>query len=236
MKPAALVLTLALAALVALVPVFAQEAAAPEETEAIADEDFAEPPAEVPAEIPDEMPAEAPEEEAPYQPPPGVRLVVIMPEQIDTEWFWYYYTEISEHVVQAAVEKALIGAGFDVIDLTAVDVFQGNSSINQLWDSGFALRKAAEMGATHLILGRATATRLSTDSAYGVTVVRASAEITARLIRVSDAKVLAVEDASATAGGQAQKTAGRDALKQAGRTIAGKLLRAAQEKITAPAE
>ncbi|MBN2562806.1 MAG: hypothetical protein JXQ75_17930 [Phycisphaerae bacterium] len=164
------------------------------------------------------------------------RIVVILPEQVDTEWFWYYYTETSQHLVQAAVEKALMDAGLDVLDVTAIGVFKGDGSIDTLWDQGFALRKAAEAGATHLVIGRATASRMSHDTAYGVSVYRSAADITAKLIRVSDGKVLVVTDSSATEGGQAQKAAGREALKKAGKIIATKLASAAAEELASAEE
>lgn len=160
-----------------------------------------------------------------------VRIVVLLPEQIDTEWFWYYYTEVSQHLVQGAVEKAFIRAGYDVIDLQSADIFSEDGDISKVATKAFALPKAAELGATHVIIGRATAARMSHDVAYGVDVYRSSAEIMAKLVRVSDGKILAVEDASATSGGQSQKTSGQDALKEAGKDVASKLVRAAKRKL-----
>jgi len=168
------------------------------------------------------------EEEAEPQVP---RVMVILPEQIDTEWYWYYYTEVSQNIVQAAVEKALVRAGIDVIDLKTITMFNDQGDINHLWDKNFTVNKAKEAGATYIILGRATATKMSHDVAYGVNVFRSSTEITARLVRVSDGKILAVEDASATAGGQGQKAAGQDALKTAGKDIARKLTREVEKVI-----
>ena len=159
------------------------------------------------------------------------RVMVILPEQIDTEWYWYFYTEISQNIVQAAVEKALVRAGIDVIDLKTINMFHDQGDINRLWDKSFTVNKAKEAGAAYIILGRATATKMSHDVAYGVNVFRSSTEITARLVRVSDGKILAVEDASATAGGQGQKAAGQDALKEAGKDIARKLTREVEKVI-----
>ncbi|NCC52595.1 MAG: hypothetical protein EOM20_15445 [Spartobacteria bacterium] len=152
------------------------------------------------------------------------RIMVILPEQIDTEWYWYYYTEVTQNIVQSAIEKALVRAGYDVIDVQALNLFGDQGDINRLWDRNYTVNKAREAQAAYVILGRATATKLSHDVAYGVNVFRSSAEITARLVRVSDGKILAVEDAGATAGGQAQKAAGQDALKDAAKTIARKLV------------
>ena len=42
------------------------------------------------------------------------RFLVLLPERIDVEWFWYYYTDEAQHIVQSAVEKSLVRAGFDL--------------------------------------------------------------------------------------------------------------------------
>lgn len=153
------------------------------------------------------------------------KFVVLLPEQIDRQWFWFYYTEEAQHIVQSAVEKALIDAGLDVMDLTSMDAA---GSINDVISKDAAVRKAASMGADYAIVGTAVADKKSEGAAYGVTVIRATATITARIIRVKDGKILAVEEAAAEEGGQALKGASRDALQKAGRDIARKLARAAQ--------
>lgn len=56
-----------------------------------------------------------------------------------------------------------------------------------------------------------------------MTVVRASATVIARLVRVSDGRTLAVEEAAARAGGQTQLTACRSALQEAGKQLAPQL-------------
>jgi hypothetical protein len=166
---------------------------------------------------------------------PSPKFVVFLPERIDTEWFWFYYTEEIQHVVQSAVEKALVSKGLEVLDVSAGDALSDPSgTIQQITSKDFAVQKAKQMGATYVIVGTATADRASTSTAYGVNVVRASADISARLVRVADAKILVVEDASATAGGEAVKSAGRDALKQAGSIIARKLASAAQAAADTP--
>jgi hypothetical protein len=160
-------------------------------------------------------------------------FVVFMPEQIDTEWFWYYYTETAQHIVQAAVEKELVRAGFNVIDISMVS-FEDDADLESLWKPGFALKKAKELNADFVVIGRATASRMSHNVAYGVNVYRSSAEITARLIRVEDGKVVAVEDASSDAGGQAQKPAAQAALKEAGKDIAKAIRYAAERTVQQP--
>lgn len=158
-------------------------------------------------------------------PAPAAKFVVLLPEQIDHQWFWFYYTEEAQHIVQSAVEKALIDAGLDVMDLSAMDAA---GSINDVISKDAAVGKAASMGADYAIIGTAIADKTSEGRAYGVNVIRASATITARIIRVKDGKIMAVEEAAAEEGGQALKGASRDALKKAGRDIARKLARAAQ--------
>lgn len=157
---------------------------------------------------------------------PAAKFVVFLPERVDRHWYWYYFADESQHVVQSAVEKALVLAGLDVVDV-GVASFGDAGSIEQLVTKDFAVAQAKQMGATHVVVGTAIADEASKNVAYGVTVVRANASITAKLVRVSDGKILAVEDATANAGGQAIEAAGREALKTAGDNIASKLARAA---------
>ncbi len=164
---------------------------------------------------------------------PGT-VVVIIPEQIDTEWFWYYYTEISQYLVQAAVEKALMRAGFEVMDPATLPVFQGAGAMADLLSKDSALAKARAAGAEFLVLGRATATMSSRNMAYGVTVIRSKAEATARVIRVADGQIVALEEAGAESGGQAQKAAGQEALKKTGAQLATLLVKTLKAA-TAPA-
>lgn len=151
------------------------------------------------------------------------KVVVFLPEQVDTEWFWYYYSDTAQHIVQSKIEKALVNAGLDVIDLASIKKLQDAGSLQSIQETATARSLAAEAGATYAIIGRATAVKASQGEAYGVTVVRSNAEITARILRVSDGKVLAVEEASEQKGGQAARAAGQEALKAAGDKIARKL-------------
>ncbi|MFH0952773.1 MAG: hypothetical protein V1873_00420 [Verrucomicrobiota bacterium] len=156
----------------------------------------------------------------------GPKIAVILPERIDHTWFWFYYTEESMPVVQAAIEKALVNAGHNVIDISSASAFRDAVGIEQITAADTAVKKAAEMGAVYLIVGRATADNAGESTAYGLNVVRYSARVTAKIVRVSDAKVLAVEEALASTGGQGESAAGREALRQAGELIAGKLVAA----------
>jgi len=173
-----------------------------------------------------EQPAEVADADEPEEP----RFAVFLPEQIDRVWFWFYYTDQQQHIVQSAVEKALIREGFDVVDVRSANAIAG-SSINDILSKDRAVATASELGADYVIVGTAIADKKSQGSAYGVTVVRASAEITAKIVRVSDAKIMDVEDASAEEGGEALQAASRQALKKAGRDIARKIARSAK-KIT----
>lgn len=174
--------------------------------------------------------APAPEQAAPTPPPPP-RIAIIVPEQVDGEWYWFDYGGGQQHLVQNAVEKAAVGAGFEIIDVANIG---GRISLDDLIQPKTAAAKGAELGADYVIVGKATASKASEGSAYGVNVVRANAEITVRLVRVSDGKVLAVDDATAQAGGQATKAAGQAALKQAGQDAARKMVRALRQHAPAP--
>jgi hypothetical protein len=155
-------------------------------------------------------------------------FLVVIPEQIDTEWFWYYHTETAQDIVQGEVEKYLIRAGLEVLDLNTLAVFSDAGSMEELMNKDSAVEKARAAKATYLILGKASAVMQGRNVAYGVEVIRSKATAMARIIRVSDGKIMAVEDAEAEEGGQAQKATGQAALKAAGKKLGRSLARAAE--------
>lgn len=207
------------------VPVYAQETpATPEEVTPAATEPAA-PSPEVTAE-----PA-APAEPAPVpEPPPPPKIAVIMPEQIDGDWYWFDYGAGQQHLAQTAFEKAVVGAGYEILDVANIG---GRISFDELINPKTATAKGRDLGADYVIAGKATASKASEGSAYGVNVVRTRAEITARLVRVSDGKVLAVEDGSGDAGGQAVRTSGQEAIKKAAGPVARKLVAALKKNLPA---
>ena len=181
--------------------------------------------AEQPAVEPTAVPAAAP---AP------AKFVVFLPERVDLMWFWYYYTDIQQYFVQSAVEKALLGAGKELVDLTTSDAFQAAGTITEVTNPAEAIKKAASLGATYAVIGQADAIKTSENVAYGVTVFRANANATARILRVKDGKMLAMEDAIAPGSGQSVQGATQDALKNVGRVIASKIAAAATRAEAAP--
>lgn len=211
-----LALLLASAGLLVSAAAFAQEAAPSS-------------PEPAPVTEPAAEPVPAPAAEAPAPEPVAPRIAVIAPEQVDGEWFWYAYGGGNQHIVQSEVEKVLVRAGFDVVDVSALGSWR---SLDDLIGARTAADKGKELGVDYVIAGKATAVKASEGAAYGVTVIRANAEVTLRLVRVSDGKVLAVEDASAQAGGQAVRAAGQAALKTAGQQIARKMTAAVRTAVT----
>lgn len=157
---------------------------------------------------------------------PAAKVIVLLPEQVDGVWFWSYYTTESQHIVQSAIEKALIAQGLDVIDLATVKQFGTSGSINDLIQPSGAATKAREAGAAFVITGSATAVHAGQSVAYGATTARSQAEIRAKLVRVSDGKVIAMEEASALEGGMAARMAGQEALKKAVKQIATRIAKA----------
>ncbi len=217
---------------------FAQEEAVPEnpvslEAEPAPDAGTAEPVTPEP-DVPSDgepsatAPAPAPET------PAAARYVVFMPERVDLMWSWYYYTDVQQYFVQSAVEKALIGAGIEVIDLSMCDAFQPGGTISEVINPAAATQKAAALGATCAVVGQADAVKSSENIAYGVTVVRANANASARILRVKDGKVLAIEEATATGSGQSVQSATQEALKNVGRAIAPRIAAAAARAEAAP--
>jgi hypothetical protein len=151
--------------------------------------------------------------------PTAPKVAVILPEQIDGEWFWYSWGGGQQHIVQSIIERELLRAGYEIVDVTALG---SSRSLDDLIGARTAQQKGEEFGADYGVAGKATAVKASEGAAYGARVVRANAEITWRLLRVSDGKVFVVEDASAQAGGRAIRAAGQAALKQAAHTAARK--------------
>ena len=184
--------------------------------------------------VAEEETAASPAPAAPVeQPAPTPKVAVFMPEQIDGDWYWFDYGAGQQHLAQTAFEKALVSAGYEVLDVANLG---GRISWEDLANPKTASEKGRELGADYVIAGKATATRASEGNAYGVNVIRAKAEITARLVRVSDGKVLAIEDGSGEAGGQAAKAAGQEALKKASTPVARRLAGALGKALPKPAD
>jgi hypothetical protein len=167
-------------------------------------------------------------EPTPEPAPRAPVFAVMLPERVDHAWYWLLYTEQSQHIVQTAVEKALVRAGLDVVDLSTATLPAHGGDWQRLLSVAFAQEAGRALAADYIVTGQATAVQASSGSAYGVTVVRSQAEISARIVRVSDGKILAIEDASALEGGQAAQAAGQAALKKAGAQVASKIARAAR--------
>ena len=166
--------------------------------------------------------------------PVALKYVVFLPERVDLMWFWYYYTDIQQYFVQSAVEKALLSAGKELVDLSTCDAFQAGGTITQVTNPAEAIKKAASLGAVFAVIGQADAVKTSESVAYGVGVYRANANANARIIRVRDGKMLATEEATAQGGGQSVQGATQDALKNVGRIIAAKIAAAAARAEAAP--
>ncbi len=159
-------------------------------------------------------------EAVPATPAATPKIAIFLPEQIDGDWYWYDGGAGQQHLAQYAFEKAVVAAGYEVLDVANVG---GRISFEDLISPQTATEKGRELGADYVIAGKASATRTSQDTSYGINVVRAKAEITARLVRVSDGKVLAMEDGSGDAGGQAARAAGQEAVKKAAAPVARKI-------------
>ena len=159
-------------------------------------------------------------------------FAVFLPERIERAWYWYTYTEEIQHIVQSAVEKALLNAGLQVVDISSMALPE-QGELTQVMSPPQVVRWAAAAGVSYVIMGTATADPQSEGTAYGQRVVRATANISARIIRVSDSRIMGVQDATALMGGQALGAAAREALKKAGEDIGRKLARSAKS-LTAP--
>lgn len=172
--------------------------------------------------------ADKPTDAKPAEAKVAPKFIVILPEQLDGVWYWTFYTTEQQHIVQSAVERAFVDAGLDVIDVSVLKL-KGEGNIESLLNPTEAADKAKQAGATYVIVGSATAVLGGTTKAYGVTVTRSSASLTAKIVRASDGKVIAVKEAEANEGGQAVRSAGQAALKTAGKELAEELVTAAKK-------
>lgn len=187
----------------------------------------AEPVVEPAAEVP-QAPAGESVVAAPTEVEPGApTFAVFLPERIERVWYWYAYTEETQHIVQSAVEKALINAGLEVVDISSMPLPE-QGDLTQVMSAPQVVRWGAAAHADYIIMGTATADPQSEGVAYGQKVVRSTATISARIIRVSDSRIVGVQDASALMGGQALAAAAREALKKGGEDIGRKLARSAK--------
>jgi len=150
-------------------------------------------------------------------------ILVIVPERVEVEWYWYFYTDESQHIVQSEIEKRLVRDGHTLLEIGGEEMLGTDLTLENIMKRETALDVARRLGATHLIHGQATASPASQSVAYGVNVFRSNAEMQVRVVQVADGKILAIEDASATGGAEAQKAAGRAALKDAGKKLAKKV-------------
>jgi len=163
------------------------------------------------------------------------RIAVIVPEKIDVEWYWYHYTSESQHVVQSAIEKALLNKGFDLIDVTVLSTLAGPEGLQQVTNQAASKKLAAKLGATHLVTGTAIASQAGESSAYGVGIHRYTADVALRVVQIADGKIITTAEATETLGAEARRAAARKALQEAGRKaargVATKLQRVLSESV-----
>ena len=173
--------------------------------------------------------AAAAEAEAPSAP----TIVVLVPEKIGDDANLGGSSNESL-LVQAEIEKRLVRKGLELQDIGGLDPrvdTQGGGGLLS-WQTmtvkDGALTIARKVGADYLVYGQATAVKAGQGSAYGVTAVRAQADIVVRLVRVSDGKVLEIFDGSALEGDQAFGIAAKRALKVAAKPVAKSVADAAE--------
>ena len=148
-------------------------------------------------------------------------FVVVLPEKVGEETYLGVGGDQTQHLVQSEIEKALIRKKLEVKDVAGLEPsVEGGLSWQTLTVKEGALTVARAAEADYLIYGQATAVKAGSGQAYGVKAVRARADVTARLVRVSDGKILDIFESDATEGNQAFGIAAKDALKVAGKAIA----------------
>ena len=82
-----------------------------------------------------------PEAEQPAQPErmDSPVFAVFVPEQVDHQWYWWYYTAEAQLIVQNAIEKALVRAGFELADISSTAVFN-TGSVADLFSKDIAVQ------------------------------------------------------------------------------------------------
>ncbi len=153
------------------------------------------------------------------------KIMVLLPERIDVEWYWYFYTVETQHRVQTEVEKALLKAGYELVDLEAGNGLPEDTDIEHLLRTKPALETARTLNADMLVLGKGEAISASRSTAYGLNVYRSTADITAKILNVEDGKVVTVQDVTETQGAESQRAAAHKALREGGRKLGQKLVR-----------
>ena len=169
--------------------------------------------------------AEAPAEASPPT------IVILVPEKIGEDTLLSGGGDNQSLLVQAEIEKRLVRKGLEVQDIAGLEPRVdggGGLTWQTLTVKSGALTIARQVKADYLVYGQATAVRAGQGSAYGVTAVRAQADVVVRLVRVEDGKVLEVFDGSALEGDQAFGIAARRALKEAAKPVSKDVAAAAE--------
>src|SRR5690606_13457391 len=114
---------------------------------------------------------------------PAKIYVVVLPEKIGEETYLGVGNDNTPHLVQSEIEKALIRKGLEVQDVAGLEPkVEGGLNWQTLTVKEGALTVAKAAKADYLIYGQATAVKAGTGQAYGVTAVRARADVTARWV------------------------------------------------------
>lgn len=159
----------------------------------------------------------------------GSSIVVVVPEKIGEDTLLIGGGGNETLIVQGDIEKRLVRKGLDVRDVSGLEPkIEGGASWQTLTVKQGALTVARQVKADYLVYGQATAVRAGKGQAYGVTSLRAQADVVVRLVEVESGKVLEVFDSSALEGDQAFGIAAKRALKEAAKPLSREVADAAE--------
>ncbi|MDY6941498.1 MAG: hypothetical protein SVU69_00625 [Pseudomonadota bacterium] len=157
------------------------------------------------------------------------KILILMAEQnVQGEylawWTGHTRTEVDLSVVEGVLAQGLTEAGFDVIDPSVLEelrVEKAYKTVSLGVDE--AVSVAQNYGADMVLFGQAVA-KATPSQIAGTRMMSAFANISAKLVRISDRKVLGYFSASGDALHIDSLTGGREALEEGGQQLLAKFL------------
>lgn len=162
---------------------------------------------------------------------PKPKFILMVSEQnIEGPQRNWWASEIDLSVTESTIAQALITEGYEVLEPSVLDKTISRDPafrvVNLAEQDSVKLGKLA--AADYVVLGKAIAT--SGGNVPQSSMRSCFANITAKVIKISDGKVLAYLDASGNSAHLDVVTGGKEALKSAGADLASKIIGALAKK------
>lgn len=156
-------------------------------------------------------------------------MLMISEQNIDGPRSAWWASEVDLSAAETAVSQVLLGAGFGVVDPAQLHDELARDKAYRRVDIAQAssLKLAAGAGVEYVLVGKAVA---SAGGAVPQSTMRSCyANVTAKLLRVSDKKVIAYLDAAGSSVHPDVITGGKEALVSAGRSLGEQLVKALRQ-------